>query len=346
MVELRHVDIGTVRDEVPHVLSQVLLDIAREAWFNSSRCEGCRYDMLTAPPVVAHPTGHTNDAKVFGSQARLGDHAKAFTFSSRMRDDPELQFWTRVIGDWERATKQVSSISWHELHFPNFPGIARLRDLEEEGNRSTSDGKARKRGQAARRWILVLSDVLFEVHMKLLRTGSPDQQRTFRQFKALPEWGRFMGTGLQMARMIHRRLENLTRVRILTKTRVLLCTVDSTERMLREMEDELASATREMRGDDSSAWVKGISLDTAIMDEAGCVLETAVPVILALGVNNLTLVGDHHQLRPFSAVRDIDEVANHSRSLMERALEAGFVSQFLDVQYRMHPIICQVPREY
>lgn len=34
-----------------------------------------------------------------------------------------------------------------------------------------------------------------------------------------------------------------------------------------------------------------LTLDTAIMDEAACVLETAIPVVLALGINNLVLVG-------------------------------------------------------
>lgn len=74
-------------------------------------------------------------------------------------------------------------------------------------------------------------------------------------------------------------------------------------------------------------------------------LETAVPVLLALRVKNLTLVGDHHQLRPFSKVREQDVGHNHTRSLMERAIDAGAPHQFLGTQYRMHPKLCQVLEE-
>lgn len=70
-------------------------------------------------------------------------------------------------------------------------------------------------------------------------------------------------------------------------------------------------------------------------------LETAVPVLLALRVKNLTLVGDHHQLQPFSRVREQDVGHNHTRSLMERAINAGAPHQFLGTQYRMHPKLCQ-----
>ena len=71
-------------------------------------------------------------------------------------------------------------------------------------------------------------------------------------------------------------------------------------------------------------------------------LETAVPVLLALDAKNLTLVGDHRQLQPFSRLREHEALRNHSRSLMERAIDAGGQFQFLSTQYRMHPRICEV----
>lgn len=71
------------------------------------------------------------------------------------------------------------------------------------------------------------------------------------------------------------------------------------------------------------------------MDEVACVLETAVPVFLALGIHNLTLIRDQYQLQPFSEVRDAGGGSNHSRFLMERAVDAGAPSQFLEVQSDM-----------
>lgn len=61
--------------------------------------------------------------------------------------------------------------------------------------------------------------------------------------------------------------------------------------MLRTMEEgtiDAASAVGSIAGSASSY---RLTLDTAIMDEAACVMETAIPVVLALGIKNLLLVG-------------------------------------------------------
>lgn len=157
-------------------------------------------------------------------------------------------------------------------------------------------------------------------------------------------WNTLLLAGYQRATRVLHRLEALTRYRIYTQTRVLICTVDSTERMLRSME-EGTSAAATAAGVSSVCAPEQILLDIVIMDEAACVLETAVPVILNLGASNLTLVGDQHQLQPFSLVQDDDGATNHTRSLMERALKAGASSQFLSTQYRMHPRISAVSRQ-
>lgn len=40
-----------------------------------------------------------------------------------------------------------------------------------------------------------------------------------------------------------------------------------------------------------------VRIDTAIVDEAGCVAEMAVPALLRLAPRQLVLVGDHLQVR-------------------------------------------------
>ncbi|CAM9608453.1 unnamed protein product [Ectocarpus sp. 8 AP-2014] len=162
-----------------------------------------------------------------------------------------------------------------------------------------------------------------------------------RQLKALDKWVRFLSEGASRVASLLMRLEGLTRFRIFTETRVLICTVDSTERMVRTMEEGTLEAAIAI-GHELDASSCRLTLDTTIMDEAACVLEAAVPVLLALGIKNLTLVGDHQQLQPFSQVRENGAGKHHSRSLMERALDSGRANQFLDLQYRMHPTLCQV----
>lgn len=51
---------------------------------------------------------------------------------------------------------------------------------------------------------------------------------------------------------------------------------------------------------------------------------------------------DHHQLQPFSQVRENDGGKHHSRSLMGRCISGGKKHEFLDTQYRMHPSLSQV----
>ena len=58
--------------------------------------------------------------------------------------------------------------------------------------------------------------------------------------------------------------------------------------MLRSMEEGINEAATALEESASSC---SLVLDTVIMDEAACVLETAIPVVLALGVKNLVLVG-------------------------------------------------------
>lgn len=77
----------------------------------------------------------------------------------------------------------------------------------------------------------------------LAENGNQEQSRTLKQLKALDKWKALLNTGHERVRALLDRLERLTRYRLHTKTKVLLCTVDSTERMVREMEEGTRDAT-------------------------------------------------------------------------------------------------------
>lgn len=115
---------------------------------------------------------------------------------------------------------------------------------------------------------------------------------------------------------------------VLDRSRVFLCTIASTSRLLREWEE-----------------VKGspLSVQTVIVDECGCTPESSTALLLRLRPSNLVLVGDHKQLPPCSTVQpQLLEGTGHTRSLLERCvLASGHVHQLRE-QYRMHPAIANV----
>lgn len=284
--------------------------------------------------------------KVFGNETRLGKFSRQFTIDGRLQNDQELVFWRNVQASWAAALRIALQFSWREKYLlPNFPGISRLKGLEEASFAATGAGKKakalRKRGRAAGLWAFALESVIQANYNKRLENGNRSQRRTFRQLLAMKHYQALLQEGFAWVEATLRRLELLTRLRFLTTTMVFVSTIDSSEGSLRRLKVDITETSKALR---LSPKVKlpPVTLDTAIMDEAACVLETAVPVLLSLGIQNLTLVGDHNQLRPFSQVRESNACMHHSRSLMERAINSGFPKQFLDTQYRMHPKICDV----
>lgn len=280
--------------------------------------------------------------QVFGSKNRIGKCAEAYTIDGRMKNDVELLYWQEVVHRWRKASQEAKMISW-------FPGFEKMKRLEQKGcqaklgnHKDEAHREAvEKRGKANKRWHLVLSFVISTRLEAWVESGAKPGRPLFRRIRAFENWKSLLLSGHERASRILPRLEALTRFRILTKTRVLICTVDSTERMLRSMKDETLLAADAV-GCVGEVKNLEVNIDTAIMDEAACVLETAIPVILSLGVKNLTLVGDQHQLQPFSRVREDKAGRHHCRSLMERALDTGVPGQFLTTQYRMHPAISSV----
>lgn len=229
-----------------------------------------------------------------------------------MRNDPELVFWHRTAATWDRLSRGADDVLWSRLHLPSFPGIAKFQNDQLKWNKlhdthmingdENQATKSYKRGLTAGRWARVLEYALRKGWVTWLKTGSSDQRTTYRQMCRVTIFRQLLSMGRERMRTLLERLEHLTRFRMYTKTRVLICTVDSVEYMVRTMEQGTLKAALAV-GDSAQLVSTNMAIDTVIMDEAACVLETSVPVLLALEVKNLTLVGDPYQLQPFSIVR-------------------------------------------
>lgn len=157
----------------------------------------------------------------------MGEYAKEFTMAGRMRNDPELVFWRQRLTSWTKRRQAAEGVSWKGLHLlPTFHGIRRLLSREEESFRSATDDKLRKSGRAAGRWAFALESVLKTNFYRRLKHGNRAQKLMFRQLRALDSFNALLRDGVARVNAIVMRLEVLTRFRIFTKTRVLICTVD------------------------------------------------------------------------------------------------------------------------
>eukprot|EP00928_Gymnodinium_smaydae_P075244 TRINITY_DN5824_c0_g1_i1.p1 TRINITY_DN5824_c0_g1~~TRINITY_DN5824_c0_g1_i1.p1 ORF type:complete len:1306 (-),score=362.37 TRINITY_DN5824_c0_g1_i1:108-4025(-) len=109
---------------------------------------------------------------------------------------------------------------------------------------------------------------------------------------------------------------------VLDRSRIFLCTIASSSRLLREWEEVQGSP---------------LSVHTVIVDECGCTPESSTALLLRLRPKNLVLVGDHRQLPPCSVVSpQLLEGTGHTRSLLERCVLASGQVHQLREQYRMH----------
>ena len=138
---------------------------------------------------------------------------------------------------------------------------------------------------------------------------------------------------------------------LMSRCRLILCTIASTSRLLREWEEFAPRAP--------------LDVHTVIVDECGCTPESSTALLLNLRPRNLVLLGDHNQLPPCSVINPRDlRNTGHNRSAMERcvlgsgpvsngesaaeeetktrAAESSLACHRLTEQYRMHPAICEV----
>lgn len=118
------------------------------------------------------------------------------------------------------------------------------------------------------------------------------------------------------------RLESEIRQGVLEGADVVLCT--------------LSSAAHEQL-----AKVRG-GFEVVIVDEATQATEPSTMIPLELGCKKCILVGDPQQLPPtvHSGSRQLE------LSLFERLMDAGHPVKMLQVQYRMHPLICAFPSKH
>lgn len=166
--------------------------------------------------------------------------------AGRMRNDPELVFWRQKLTSWAKTLQAAENVSWKELHLlPAFHGIKRLLNLEQESfgldehPRSSEKIQLQKRGKAAGRWAFALESILKANYLQRLKRGNRSQRLMFRQLHALDSVKVLLRAGVARVTRMLVRLEALTRFRIYTKTRVLICTVDRCGRFVHLNEHHL-----------------------------------------------------------------------------------------------------------
>lgn len=90
---------------------------------------------------------------------------------------------------------------------------------------------------------------------------------------------------------------------------------------------------------------KGFDFKYVIVDEATQAVEPEIIIPLTRGRPKLVLVGDHKQLGPHvTCQRALD--AGLGRSLVQRLIECGVRPERLQLQYRMHPALCEFPSNH
>ena len=112
---------------------------------------------------------------------------------------------------------------------------------------------------------------------------------------------------------------------ILQNCNVILCTIASTSRLLREWQDVCG---------------ENLCIHTVIVDECGCTTESSTALLLRLNPTNLMIVGDHKRLPPTWMIPGTKLVGTgHDQSLLARCCATSSM-HMLNEQYRMHEKIC------
>ena len=156
---------------------------------------------------------------------------------------------------------------------------------------------------------------------KHLLESKVDSHPSVRAEAAKSLMGRDSPSAIEMAKTV--------RGPLMEKCQIILCTIASTSRLLREWEENVK---------------KPLQVHTVVVDECGCTPESSTALLLNLKPKNMVLLGDHMQLPPCSLVPPHAlKHTNHDRSMLERCvLGSGGKVHRLTEQYRMHPHICSV----
>jgi hypothetical protein len=87
---------------------------------------------------------------------------------------------------------------------------------------------------------------------------------------------------------------------------------------------------------------ENIKCHTVLIDEGSQATESSCLIPLCHAAQHLVIVGDQCQLEPF-VKSDVAKSDNLGTSLFNRLCQQGIVPTMLNVQYRMHPSICEFP---
>ncbi|KAJ3123270.1 hypothetical protein HK098_002058 [Nowakowskiella sp. JEL0407] len=148
------------------------------------------------------------------------------------------------------------------------------------------------------------------------------------------------------------RFSAMRKVELVQESRIIVCTasvavsLDQKFRALQISNDTSnIAATYNDKDDQRYEFNSGhkfptIKIDHVIIDEAGAMLVPDVFGCVIHGCESLTLVGDPRQLPPYTAWKHADEY-KFNVSLMELVRATEPSRNMLNIQYRMHPKICE-----
>jgi superfamily I DNA and/or RNA helicase len=94
----------------------------------------------------------------------------------------------------------------------------------------------------------------------------------------------------------------------------------------------------------SAQILEKFNFERVIIDEAAQSTEVSNISTLVNKTKQLVIIGDHKQLPP-TVQSKIAEKYGYSLSLFERLVNLGIKPAFLNIQYRMHPLIAQFPSQ-
>eukprot|EP00798_Chlamydomonas_sp_ICE-L_P002071 gene2071-18255_t len=183
---------------------------------------------------------------VFGNPKRLGIDSLKYTLDALVERDPIVCWWKQMSAYLSRAVEQLSGPTDMSM----YPRLQRLADIEADDVRYPSQAKR----QACGRWFTVLKapqalgaggrrqgdrgtgarvaggNVLEVKDCRMARLSACEQRRV-----AL--WTSFLKSADKLFLANVKRVEALRQVGILNRSRVFLCTIESTARMAREVSD-------------------------------------------------------------------------------------------------------------
>jgi len=230
---------------------------------------------------------------VSGNENLMGEVAKSLMLKSQVENHPDVVDVGAIFASWQELRARASKIIDDNEDAIYKKATALSAHLIQK--RAKPDNPKDEERDARRRLVCIRWQSIIE---KVLR----------RKYRSLCYLRAFLGRCLRHIEMFKSKVKVVVRERIIAECRVFVSTIDSLAATMREY-----GRVTVIR-----------PIHSVIVDEAGCVLEPCIALLMRHAPENLVLVGDPRQLRPFSSVSsDNPFYRDHDRSLMERAEQAG-----------------------